>query len=110
MLLRLCRKDLIKASCEKPAAVLFTCYHGSSYLCDTYEQWRLKEVNAGGFPHVDTGTLQGIGTSILQGIDTGNLYTAGEMFRKILVKILGTQAWLVGSLLLHCRLGCSQNS
>ena len=45
-------------------------------------KWRLNGANAGGFPHVDTGMLQGIDTSTLQGIDTGNLYTAGEMFRK----------------------------
>jgi hypothetical protein len=75
----------------------------------------LNGANAGGFLHVgtgilqgiDTGTLQGIDTGTLQGIDTGTLYTGSEKEEENLVKVLGTQAWLVGSLLLHCWLGCS---
>ena len=73
-------------------------------LHDIYKQWQLNGANTGGFSHagagtlqgMNTGTPQGIDTGTLHGIDTGTLYTDSEREEENLVKILGTQAWLVG--------------
>jgi hypothetical protein len=108
-------KTLLRPHVESPARPHFTkllrvtsgCYIIVAASAVPTNKRPLNGANAGGFLHVDTGILQGIDTGTLQGIDTGTLYTGSEKEEENLVKVLGTQAWLVGSLLLHCWLGCS---